>query len=126
SEGVVALRRSWSWLLALLAVFSLVAAACGDDDDGGGATPPDDTEAPDGDNGGGGENTASDTGVTEDTIKVAVVGADLGGLVRAGVIRGVPEDAAEINALRITGYLDKWNEEGGINGRMFEYTTDIQ
>lgn len=120
------MRRSWSWLLALLAVFALVAAACGDDDDGGGATPPDETEAPDGGNNGGGENTASDTGVTEDTIKVAVVGADLGGLVRAGVIRGVPEDAAEINALRITGYLDKWNEEGGINGRKFEYTTDIQ
>lgn len=113
------MRRSLRLLVALLALFMLVAAACGDDD--GDVSGPDETTAPEEEGGGGGENTASDTGVTEDTIKVAVVGADLSGLVAAGVIRGVPAAAAEINALRITYYLDKWNEEGGINGRRFEY-----
>src|SRR5690606_26592267 len=92
------------------------------DDDDGDVTGPDATTSPgEQDEGGGGENTASDTGVTEDTIKVAIVGADLSGLVAAGVIRGVPAAAADINAVRISYYLDKWNEEGGINGRMFEY-----
>src|SRR5690606_14529089 len=109
---------------ALLAVFGLVAAACGDDDDGGSTSQDGEQQEEQGD--GGGENTASDTGVTEDTIKVAIVGADLGGLVRAGVIRGVPEDAAEIQAGCISYYLGKWDEAGGINGRKFEYTTDIQ
>jgi len=115
-RGVIVLRRSWRWLIALLALFALVAAACGDDGDDG-------TTGQEGGEEDGGENTASDTGVTADTIKVAIVGADLAGLVAAGVIRGVPGDAAAINALRISYYLDKWNDEGGINGRMFEYET---
>ena len=67
------------------------------------------------------KNTASDTGVTETTIKVAIHGADLSGLVAAGAIKGVPEDAGPANAKRISYYLDKWNAEGGINGRKFEY-----
>jgi hypothetical protein len=95
----------------------LVAAACGDDDDDG-TTGQEGSEED-----GGGENSASDTGVTADTIKVAIVASDLSGLVKAGVIRGVPEAAADINALRISYYLDKWNAEGGINGRTFEYET---
>jgi len=68
-----------------------------------------------------GTNTASDTGVTATTIKVVIHGADLSGLVKAGAIKGVPEDAGPSNALRISYYLDKWNAAGGINGRKFIY-----
>lgn len=67
------------------------------------------------------ENTASDTGVTETTIRIAIHAADLSGLVKAGAIKGVPEDAAQGNLKRVSSYLDKWNEDGGINGRTFEY-----
>ena len=66
-------------------------------------------------------NTASDTGVTEAEIKVAIHAMDLLPLVRGGFLRGVPENAATQNALRISYYLDKWNAEGGINGRKFTY-----
>jgi ABC-type branched-subunit amino acid transport system substrate-binding protein len=69
----------------------------------------------------GGSNTASDTGVTADKIKVGILAADLSGLVKAGAIKGVPADAAVINAKRISYYLDKWNASGGINGRTFDY-----
>jgi len=66
-------------------------------------------------------NTASDTGVTATEIKVAIHAADLSGLIKAGFIKGVPEDAGPANALRISYYLDKWNAAGGINGRKFVY-----
>jgi ABC-type branched-subunit amino acid transport system substrate-binding protein len=66
------------------------------------------------------KNTASDTGVTETTIKVAIHSADLAGLVKAGAIKGVPEDAAAGNSRRIQYYLDQWNAAGGISGRKFE------
>jgi hypothetical protein len=131
----------WRRVVLVAAACSLIAGACGDDDDDDDAAPDttettvagtDETGAADtGDTATTADtgdtapddapNTASDTGVTEDTIRVAIVAADLAGLVRAGVIQGVPEDAAPINALRISYYLDLWNEEGGINGRTFEY-----
>src|SRR5438477_650896 len=60
------------------------------------------------------KNFASDTGVTDTTIKIAIHSADLSGLIKAGAIKGVPEDAGPQNALRISYYLDKWNAEGGI------------
>src|SRR5690349_8775041 len=95
----------------------MVATACGDDGEGGTAATT---------TGGGGatttasaKNTASDTGVTETGIKVAIHSADLSGLVKAGAIKGVPEDAHIGNSKRIQYYLDKWNAEGGINGRTF-------
>jgi hypothetical protein len=101
--------------IAGLAV-ALFASACGDDS---GTTTPENTS------GGGASttvaNTASDTGVTPTSIKVAIHASDLSGLVKAGAIRGVPEDAGPANAKRISYYLDKWNAEGGINGRKFEY-----
>ena len=46
------------------------------------------------------------------------------GLIKAGFIKGVPEDAGPSNALRISYYLDKWNAAGGINGRKFVLPTD--
>jgi Periplasmic binding protein len=65
------------------------------------------------------ENTASDQGVTKDTIKIVNLSADLSGLVKAGFIQGVPVDSAERVAKRVNYYLDKWNAAGGINGRKF-------
>ena len=103
--------------IAALAV-TIIASGCGDDGETGATTTT-----------GGAtgttaavKNTASDTGVTETTIKVAIHSSDLAGLVKAGAIKGVPEDAGPSNAKRISYYLDKWNAEGGINGRKFEYT----
>jgi hypothetical protein len=104
----------------LCVVTSLFAAACGDDDDGSGASATTQggdtaTTAP------AAENTASDTGVTEDSIKVVILGADLRGLIAAGAISGVPENSDEINAKRYSYYFDQWNEAGGINGRTIDY-----
>lgn len=101
----------------------LLASACGDD---GGGDDADTTPATTASGATGGttaaaKNTASDTGVTADSIKVAIHAADLSGLIKAGAIRGVPEDAAPQNAIRISYYLDKWNAAGGINGRKFTY-----
>jgi hypothetical protein len=97
-------------------VASLAAAGCGDDDESAGSST---TEAPGGE--GGSENTASDTGVTADSIKVAIVAADLSGLVKAGALPGLPENAHELNEKRYSYYFDQWNAEGGINGRTIEY-----
>ncbi len=63
------------------------------------------------------ENTASDVGVTKDTIRVVALAADLGGLVRAGFIKGVYEDAPVRLIKRFSYYADRWNAAGGINGR---------
>ena len=60
---------------------------------------------------------ATDVGVTKDTIRVAVLAADLGGLVRAGFIRGVYEDSPTRLIKRFGYYADKWNAAGGIAGR---------
>lgn len=106
----------------------LLASACGDSKSGSGATTTAKASASGTGTGGSatgstttGKNTASDTGVTETTIKVAIHAADLAGLVKAGAIKGVPEDAGPANSKRISSYLDAWNAAGGINGRKFEY-----
>jgi hypothetical protein len=106
-------------LFAIPIAIALFAAACSSS----GGTKATNTTAATGSTSGSattaGANTASDTGVTETTIKVVIHGADLSGLVKAGAIKGVPEDAGPSNALRISYYLDKWNAAGGINGRKF-------
>src|SRR5436305_15025469 len=73
--------RSRFLLVGLLGVALLGAAACGS------------SKA---------KNKASDTGVTETNVKIAIHSADLSGLIKAGVIKGVPEDAHTQNALRIS------------------------
>ncbi|MEO8694429.1 MAG: ABC transporter substrate-binding protein [Acidimicrobiales bacterium] len=100
---------------AVLVALGLVGAACGDDNAASSATTTvtvDSTSTSTV-----AKNTASDTGATETTIKIAILQADLSGLVKAGAIKGVPEDSAQGNARRITHYLDEWNKAGGINGR---------
>ncbi|HUP73188.1 MAG TPA: ABC transporter substrate-binding protein [Acidimicrobiales bacterium] len=114
------MKRQTKLLLVSLISAALIAAACGDDGD---TTEPTAT-TPSATAGGpttSAANTASDTGVTATEIKVAIHAADLSGLIKAGVIKGVPEDAHTANALRISYYLDKWNAENGINGRKFVY-----
>ena len=61
-------RYRWRALVALVMALGLIAAACSSDDDGGGDSSGT-TEAQ--------ELTASDTGVTADTIKIGVGVADL-------------------------------------------------
>lgn len=139
-------RRRWGLIVGMMAVLSLVAAACGDDDEATTetsaaptdttATPTDTTaESP-------GEATttaatpeeptttapveltASDTGVTEDSIKIAMLVADLDGLRDAGI--SLPEKLTTDNlTLRWSSYFDDWNAEGGINGRQIEYVTVV-
>ena len=120
------MKRSIRKLALAGVALALVAAACGDD--GGDSAPTTTAASATGSGTGSGtattapaKNTASDTGVTETGIKVAIHGADLSGLIKAGAIRGVPEDAAPQNAIRISSYLDAWNAAGGINGRKFTY-----
>ena len=111
-------RHSRLLLVSMIAV-ALIATACGDSGESATTTTASGPTAtgpvasvP---------NTASDTGVTATEIKVAIHAADLSGLIKAGSIKGVPEDAGPQNALRISYYLDKWNAAGGINGRKFTY-----
>lgn len=107
-------RKYRRWLVALAAL-AVVASSCGDD--GGNADPTTTQAGPAGTQ----PNTASDTGVTATEIKIAIHSADLSGLIKAGAIKGVPEDAHIENPKRISYYLDEWNKAGGINGRKFVY-----
>ena len=103
------------------AALSLLASACGDSDTTAPAATGGATQTTGGASGPPATNGASDTGVTATTIKIAIHAADLSGLVKAGFIKGVPEDAHIENPKRISWYLDEWNKAGGINGRKFEY-----
>jgi hypothetical protein len=108
------LKRSHRIVLASLALTGLLLAACGDSksnkaDTGGSTTT------------GAAVNTASDQGVTETEIKVAIVSADLTALVKGGLIKGVPDNATELNAKRASAPFDTANAAGGVNGRKFKY-----
>ena len=102
-------------LLIGVCALALIAAACGDDGGGSSSTTTSGGQTTRG------TNTASDTGVTADSVKIAIHAADLSGLVKAGVIKGVPEDAHIENPKRISYYLDQWSASGGINGRKFTH-----
>lgn len=106
--------------LAALASVSLVLAACGGDD-GGSDAPADDTsvtsEAPTTD--ATEEPTASDIGITADTIRIAVAVADLEAVRAAGI--SIPETLTTEHLVDRWGvFIEKWNAEGGINGRQIE------
>jgi ABC-type branched-subunit amino acid transport system substrate-binding protein len=95
-------------LLALVALIGLLAAACSSDGEGTAITTDADVA-----------RTASDTGVTADTIRIGVAVSDLDGL-RAGGI-SLPAALTTTNlSMRVTSYFDEWNAAGGINGRMVE------
>lgn len=69
------------------------------------------------------ERTASDVGITEDTIKIGLVISDLEGLRDIGF--PLPEALTNDHLLdRYRNTIERWNEAGGINGRMIE-TVDL-
>jgi ABC-type branched-subunit amino acid transport system substrate-binding protein len=104
-------------LVGVVAVVALFAAACGDDGGGSGDSS---GGGGGGDAGGGGGATA--TGVTDDSIKVGVLVADLDGLRASGV--DLPESLTTANlANRWLHTFEEWNAEGGINGRQIEPVT---
>lgn len=121
-------------LISALALAALIAAGCSDGDDttetGGPTTTTSapattDTEPPD-DSGSTTttttepvELTASFRGVTEDVIRVGVVGVDFERLAEAGVDFGAG-DAAGV----YTAALEAINARGGILGRQLELTTE--
>jgi len=94
---------------ALLMTLGLVAAACSSGDGGGDESAT--TQAS--------ERTASEIGVTVDTIKIGVGVADLDGLRAAGI--SLPAGLTTANlSNRMISYFNEWNAAGGINGRMVE------
>lgn len=107
--------------LAALASASLVLAACGGDDGGSEDTTADtsaSTEAPTTD--ATEERTASEIGVTADTIKIAVAVSDLEAVRAAGI--SIPETLTTDHLFdRWNVFAEKWNAEGGINGRQIEF-----
>ena len=119
------MRRTLLKLLALLAVFTLIAAACGDDDDDestsagtdSGDTDAGDTDSGDADSGDSGDADAGDTdecppqrGVTDTSIKFG------SSMPLTGALAALGADATF--AIEMTA--DRINEAGGINGRMIE------
>ena len=111
--------------LAFIAGASLIFAACGGDDGGSinSAAPSTDgataTEAPAGTDAPAEELTASDVGITADTIKIGVAVSDLEAIRAMGIT--IPETLTTDHLFkRWTVFFDKWNAEGGINGRQVE------
>ena len=112
------MRRRWSFLLVgIVAVFGLAAAACtaseSDDDAGGEDAPADGADD--------GERTASATGITADTVKIAVIWADFTNLVDLGFAVDLGDTVEQIQAL-----VDGVNAAGGVGGRMIEVTFHAQ
>ncbi len=65
------------------------------------------------------ERTASDVGITEDSIKIGVIVSDLQGLIDIGYPLPAALTTDHLSE-RFTKYFDEWNAAGGINGRMIE------
>jgi len=111
--------------LAFIAGASLIFAACGGDDGGSAnsAAPSTDgssaTEAPAVTDAPAEVPTASDVGITADTIKIGVAVSDLEAIRAMGIT--IPETLTTDHLFkRWTVFFDKWNAEGGINGRQVE------
>ncbi len=136
------MRRSLLKLLALLALFSLVAAACGDDDDATQASGDDTSESSDdssGDDGSGddssGDDSSDDDSSGDDSSGDDSSGDD-GAATECPAQRGVTDTSIKFgSSMPLTGALaalgadatfaiemtaDRINEAGGINGRMIE------
>jgi ABC-type branched-subunit amino acid transport system substrate-binding protein len=98
-------------LIAALATAALVVGAC-TDEPGTGET-------------GGGTNTPAEPGapvrgLTDDTIKVAFIGADFGALAEAGLAPDLGDQQVTISAI-----VDEINERGGIAGRQIDLRIEI-
>ena len=92
-------RRLVSFLAAATVVSTVAACGGGNDDGGGGGS------------GGGGANEASDTGVTEDSIKL---GAHY-------PLTGVASPGYSEIPTGVQAYFDYVNANGGVNGRQIDY-----
>ena len=106
--------------LAFLAGASLIVAACGGDDGGSVTTEaPAVSEAPVTEAPVAEELTASDVGITADTIKIGVAVSDLEAIRAMGI--SIPETLTTDHLFdRWNVFFEKWNADGGINGRMVE------
>lgn len=101
-------KRGLKTIAAVFGVLTLtVGAACSSGGSSGGSS--NDTVA----------NSASDVGVTADTVKIGVGVADLDGL-RAQGISLAPALTTQNLAKRVSSYFEDWNAAGGINGRKVE------
>lgn len=117
-------RLAW----AALASASLIVAACGGDDgadapstEAPAATEAPSTDAPDATDAPTEELTASDTGITETTIKIGIAVSDLEAVRAVGI--SVPETLTTEHLFdRYQVFVDDINEAGGINGRQIELT----
>ena len=111
--------------LAFIASASLIVAACGSDDgetatteapatsEAPGSSEAPSTEAP------AEELTASDIGITAETIKIGVAISDLEAIRAMGI--SIPETLTTDHLFdRWNVFFEKWNADGGINGRMVE------
>jgi hypothetical protein len=112
--------------LAALATVSLVLAACGGDDSSSSDSPsteapaatdaPSETEAPEATEAPAEERTASDVGVTADTITIAAAVSDLEAVRALGI--SIPDTLTTEHLFdRWKMFTDDINDAGGINGR---------
>ncbi len=107
------------FIVAVLASCALIVAACGGSDSDSIATEAPSTEAPSTDAPVTEERTASDIGVTADTIKIGVAISDLEAIRAMGI--SIPETLTTAHLFdRWDVFVQKWNAAGGINGRMIE------
>jgi len=115
-------RLAW----AALASASLIIAACGGDDSSSSDSPsteapaetdaPSETDAPADSEAPAEERTASDVGVTADTITIAAAVADLEAVRAVGI--SIPDTLTTEHLFdRYQVFVDDINEAGGINGR---------
>ncbi|MGA0195496.1 MAG: hypothetical protein ACO3LJ_08830, partial [Ilumatobacteraceae bacterium] len=115
-------RLAW----AALASASLIIAACGGDDSSSSDSPsteapaetdaPSETDAPADTEAPAEERTASDVGVTADTITIAAAVADLEAVRAVGI--SIPDTLTTEHLFdRYQVFVDDINEAGGINGR---------
>ena len=116
------MTRKSRLVLAFVAGASLIAAACGGDD-GGDSTPateaPAGSEAPAASDAPAEEPTASDVGITADTIKIGVAVSDLEAIRAMGI--SIPETLTTDHLMnRWQVFFDEMNAAGGINGRQIE------
>lgn len=102
------MSRRVSGAVAGLMALALVAGGCTSEDQTG-------TGA-----GGDGSGGGSTVGLTDDTIRIAYIGADFGALAEAGVAPDLGDQDANVQAL-----VEEINDSGGIAGRRIEVNVEL-
>ena len=100
---------------AVLVVVALLGGACTSESGTGNASSSDDGGDGGGGSSGGGKGSGSTVGVTDDTIRIAYIGADFGALAEAGIAPDLGDQEADVDAV-----VDDINAGGGIAGRQVE------